>query len=494
MNDWMRALAAQYGWFRHRYPTADLLIVFDIDGTILDMRYMMRHVLLTYDREYETSHFRGLEVSDIHVHENNLHDLLVTMDLEDSDRANVLAWYLEHRWTTHAIFASHRPYRGVMDVIRWFQIQPGTRVALNTGRPEELRGDTLRSLNALGREYRVAFDSALLLMNPNEWEQSVTAAKVDALRHLRADYRIVAVVDNEPENIEAMIDADVDPEILFLHADTLFSSRAGTTPRTVQGRDYDITNLLSEQDVPGHVQLVWRGVNDEGTLELFSGSTIRWGEIDVRRDPSDRLVLRHDSFEATPWHRTEALLSLDDALTRLDGHEKGIQLDIKEGGELVDRVLTTLQRHGVRDDRLWFNGSIDTLGESGVRKIVAAHPGAIVQCPVDFLAPLVLAMPEAARDLLWELERWGVTRLSLSWRTGSVRRLMESLETWGYEINIYDVPDLETFLQAALMLPQSLTADFSLSSRSDVGRGASERWIYHRYAIDRDMSQNRSAA
>jgi hypothetical protein len=73
------------------------------------------------------------------------------------------------------------------------------------------------------------------------------------------------------------------------------------------------------------------------------------------------------------------------------------------------------------DDRLSFNGRIESLGESGVRTIAATHPGAIVQCPIDFLGPLVLAMPEATRDLLRELERWGVTRLSLSWRTESVR-------------------------------------------------------------------------
>lgn len=499
MNDWMHALAAQYGWLRRRHPSDELTIVFDIDGTILDMRHMMRHVLLTYDREYQTTHFRGLEATDIDVHENNVSEFLVRMGLEEADRTAVLAWYLEHRWTSEAIYASHRPYRGVLDVIRWFQIQPGTHVALNTGRPESLRGDTLRSLNALGREYRVSFDSQLLVMNPSDWEQSVTDAKVAGLRRLReAGYRIVAVIDNEPKNIEAMVDADVDSEILFLHADTLFSSQAGTTPRTVRGRDYDITSLVSEDDLPGHVQLVWHGVNDEPNLQQFSGSNIHWGEVDVRRDPWDRLVLRHDSFETTPWHRSETLLALDDVLGRLTRYGKGVKLDVKEGGELIDRVLASLERHQIPDDRLWFNGRIETLGEAGIRKIVAAHPGAIVQCPVDFLVPLVLAMPETARGLLWELERWGITRVSLGWRTGSMRQIFETLETWGYEVNIYDIPDLETFLQAALLLPRSLTADFNFPAWNYFGRGAGERRSYHRYAIeqapDRDAGRDRTAA
>ena len=46
------------------------------------------------------------------------------------------------------MLAAHRPYRGVLEVIRWFQLQPATFVGLNTGRPEQLRDETLRSLNA----------------------------------------------------------------------------------------------------------------------------------------------------------------------------------------------------------------------------------------------------------------------------------------------------------------------------------------------------------
>ena len=61
-----------------------------------------------------------------------------------------------------ALLAAHRPYQGVLDVIQWFQIQPDKSVALNTGRPEHLRAQTLQSLNALGGEYRVEFSSELL--------------------------------------------------------------------------------------------------------------------------------------------------------------------------------------------------------------------------------------------------------------------------------------------------------------------------------------------
>ena len=97
------------------------------------------------------------------------------------------------------MLAAHRPYQGVLDVIRWFQIQPDTSVALNTGRPQHLRAQTLQSLNALGEEYRVEFSTELLHMNPRAWKEGVALTKVAALTAFRAaGYRIFAVVDNEP--------------------------------------------------------------------------------------------------------------------------------------------------------------------------------------------------------------------------------------------------------------------------------------------------------
>lgn len=45
---------------------------------------------------------------------------------------------------------------------------------------------------------------------------------------------------------------------------------------------------------------------------------------------------------------------------------------------------------------------------------------------------------------------------------------MGALEGWGFEVNIYDVPDLEPFLKAALLLPTSLTADFNFRMRPEI--------------------------
>jgi hypothetical protein len=37
---------------------------------------------------------------------------------------------------------------------------------------------------------------------------------------------------------------------------------------------------------------------------------------------------------------------------------------------------------------------------------------------------------------------------------------MDRMDAWGYEVNIYNLPDLEAFLQALVLLPRSITSDF----------------------------------
>lgn len=64
----MAELAAQYQKMREVYPQDSLMILFDIDGTILDMRYMVLYVLKSYDVRQETHLFQKLEASDIKVH------------------------------------------------------------------------------------------------------------------------------------------------------------------------------------------------------------------------------------------------------------------------------------------------------------------------------------------------------------------------------------------------------------------------------------------
>lgn len=480
MTDWMRSLAEHYARCRTTWPDSRLVLVFDIDGTILDMRHMVRQVLAAYDTAHGTDLFGGLQADDIDVHENQVDRFLEARNLAPSRRDHVLRWYLDHRWATAAVLEAHRPFRGVMEVIRWFQLQPGTFVGLNTGRPERLRSETLRSLNTLGREYRVQFDDDLLRMNPGGWGDDIRTSKVDGLdAFAAAGYEVVAVVDNEPEVIEALAAADDTDAVLFLHAQTLYESQRVATPRTVQGSHYDLRSLIGERDLPPHVQLVWHGVNDPANLRQFLASPVRWGEVDVRLDAHHQIVLQHDDAGTL----SERRLQLDDGLAAFRSAGKAVKLDLKDPAA-VGETLSAVRRSGLGDDELWFNGRIDTLGEPTFRHLAHAHPGAVLQGPVDFLAPLFVAAPAEAKHIVTMLTRWGLNRFSISWTNPHLRLMLDRLDEWGHEANIYAVPDLEQFLRAALLLPRSITADFNFPEWHYFGRGAGQLGRYHSYQLE----------
>ena len=486
MKNWMRELAIHYEKTRAQYPGHKLLILFDIDGTVLDMRHMIRFVLQAFDRAHGTSFFHHLRISDITVHENHVMRLLAQLRISPEDQDHIMAWYLSHRWSPHAILHAHRPFHGVLEVIRWFQLQPNTFVGLQTGRPNSLRMETLRSLNELGKEYRVQFSNDLLSMNPLGWEQNVEQSKVAAVEHFRREgYHVFAVVDNEPKHLKAISRFDTQREILLLHANTLFESRHTRIPYpAVRGKVYDLTGLISQKALPQRIQFVWHGVNQEGNLRQFLASNVHWGELDVRIDPSTgEVVLRHDGFEMASSEEDEEFLQFEGCLACMRDHGRGVKFDLKENGILLDKVLEAVARFAFEESELWFNGNVERIGKDGFKKLREAHPSAVIQCPVDFMGPLILGIPEKAKEILDMFTEWSVNRLSLNWGVPDARKIFAQLDTWGFEVNIYNIPDLESFLQTTLLMPRSITSDFNFPQWHCYGQGSGENLSRYKYSI-----------
>ncbi len=485
-RDWMAELASHYQKMREMYPQDKLMILFDIDGTILDMRYMVLNVLKAYDLSENTDYFKKLLVPDIKVHENQVEELLEELQIQQEKQAEILTWYNDCRWSSEFILHSHRPFSGVLEVIRWFQLQPNTTIALNTGRPESLRTDTLRSLNKLGKEYKVLFSDELLHMNPHGWGEEVENTKVAGILHFQdAGYRIIGFVDNEPDNLKAVSQIDSQKEILLLHANTIFESkRSGLSLNMVKGKEYDLTELIPENALPQHIQFVWHGINDEGNLRQFLSSDISWGECDVRLDPTGKnLILRHDSFVKTPFTLEEEWYEFDSFLRCLLQTGKSIKLDLKAGGILIDKVQMFIDVHQFNESHLWFNSNVERLQESGFRKLANAYPNAILQCPVDFLAPLICSAPEKAKEILDMFASWGINRFSINWQTHDMRTFFDQMDSWEFGVNIYNVPDLESFLQAVLLMPESITSDFNFPKWYYYGRGSGEGGGHYEYSL-----------
>lgn len=469
-SNWMTTLANHYARARLQHPDDPLLLLFDIDGTILDSRYLLLYLFQTYDLEHETRYFRDLTLADIEIHERAVGEYISRMAIDPEEQARIVKWFRDHRWSHGAVLESHRPYQGVLEVIRWFQLQPNTFVGLNTGRPEQARQETLRSLNELGKEWRVSFEDDLLYMNPADGETRTATAKVSGVRHFQNEgYRVITMIDNEPSNLEAIAAIDPEREILLLHADTIFHSKRESLPaRAVTGVDYSLRTLLArdrfELQLPRHIEFVWHGLSDRRTIDRFNRSAIRWGECNVRLDRlSRRVVVRAMSLADLPLRADEEILLLDELLSLFLSTGKRLKLDLKMGGELLDLVLERIREHRFPNERVWIHGRLERIEPAGFRRLSQALPGAIVQCPIDFLTPLVLAAPDLARRILERIKGWGVTRVSVSWQTPRIRQMIEQLDAWGFEINIHGALDLEAFLQAALLLPRSISARFEVA-------------------------------
>src|SRR5262245_35105637 len=97
--------------------------------------------------------------------------------------------------------------------------------------------------------------------------------------------------------------------------------------------------LIEFQDLPKELHLIWHGVNDHLNLELFLKSDIYWVEGDLRGHEDGLLVLRHDPWDSHPLRPDERLLDFQHWLKAAHGSGKGIQIDLKEGGSTMDRMI-----------------------------------------------------------------------------------------------------------------------------------------------------------
>jgi hypothetical protein len=234
MNDGMSTLKDHHRRLLEYYPEDDLLVLFEIEGVILDMRHLVRWVLLDFDRHHGSDYFYGLRPEDIPPHEYRVGALLKNRGIFHCERERILEWYYENLSSLEAVLAAHMAHTGVMDVIRWTQLQPRTQVGLYTGRPESMQRETLSSLNALGHDYGVRFHKDLLFMNPSDQGLENTRVKLAGLRHFQTrGYRVSAIVDKEADGIAATTELETGTEILFLNVDDLLQPQERPTPHAV---------------------------------------------------------------------------------------------------------------------------------------------------------------------------------------------------------------------------------------------------------------------
>jgi hypothetical protein len=267
-------------------------------------------------------------------------------------------------------------------------------------------------------------------------------------------------------------------DMLLLHADTFFDS-SSLNNLEKKNNLFDLTELIPEHQVPEQIEFVWHGVDDEPTLRRFLVSTVRWAELHVRIDiKGEGLIVRRKRFAELPPAPGENFNRLEDFLYILGGAGKGVKLDLKDPG-LTNRVLGLLKDLGFEDERIWITINTEEVDRGGLKLIMAEFPKAIKQFPVDNLASMMNDAPERAHEYLDTLSCSGIDRFSVDWKTQNCRRIIIQLQHWGFDINIYNVPDLESFLQASLLLPKSITSYFNFPKWFYTGKSNEEERSIH---------------
>src|SRR6185436_17964452 len=91
------------------------------------------------------------------------------------------------------------------------------------------------------------------------------------------------------------------------------------------------------------ISLIWHGANDLKNLEFFLKSDIYWAEGDLRASENGVLVLRHDPWDSHPRRTGEGVLDASEWLDILLKSGRGIQIDLKEGGDTAERLIRLLK-------------------------------------------------------------------------------------------------------------------------------------------------------
>jgi hypothetical protein len=208
-------------------------------------------------------------------------------------------------------------------------------------------------------------------------------------------------------------------------------------------------------------ELVWHRLNREHDLRRFFRSAVHWAECDARIEPSGDIVVSH-----SPGTRGDRPFA--EWIADVASAGRGAKIDLKEGGPVLEAVLSIVDSTSIPEEDLWFNCAAEIIGgRPGFEAISSAHPLARISVPVDTFASWLLVCPDRGLDLLAELRTWGVDRLSVSVQTSAFQEVVQLLKHSGWATNVWDVSRQAQLSDAIGARPQSITADLGILRRPE---------------------------
>jgi len=358
-------------------------------------------------------------------------------------------------------------------VLRWFQIRKSVELGLISLTSNASHSSLLQNIRKYAENSGFVTDEALHLVTSEDLSENKSSPE-DVVTHFRQQgMQVIAYLSGEKFTPGS-------DDILNLNLNEIFAPTDVNPGQVVP--DSSLTHLITESELPTEVALCWHGINNHDNLRQFLESDVLWGEVDVRNNPNtDKLITRHDSFKRSPKFPGEKVLELSEALDRFREHSRTVKIDFKQGGEVVERVIEMLRERGFTDSELWFHADAWVIGVSGFRKITRAFPNAIMQTTIDRLAFWIAAVPLIGKWMIRTLSNWGMNRFLLTWESRYKVKVLQRMERWGYPVNFYQIPDLEEFLKAVLLMPASITTDFNFPQWDYYGRGSGQDLEWHEY-------------
>lgn len=358
--------------------------------------------------------------------------------------------------------------------LRWYQIQKSVELCIASYNPNAGSYSLLRSIRRYAQNTGFVADDTLHVVTSEDLAENKSSPE-DVVTHIRQQgMRVIVYLGGE----NFTPDSD---DVLNLNFNEIFAPTDVNPAQVVP--DSSLTHLITEKELPDKMQLCWHGINDRENLRQFLKSDVRWGEVDIRNNPNtNRLMARHDSFKKSPKFPGEEVLELSEALDRFREQDRSVKIDFKQGGEVVDRVIEILREKGFRDSELWFHADAWVIGISGFRKITSAFPDAVIQTTIDRLAFWIATFPFIGKWLMRILSGWSMNRFLLTWESRYKVTVLQRMEKWGYPVNFYQIPNLEEFLKAVLLVPASITTDFNFPEWGYYGRGSGQDLKWHEYS------------
>lgn len=438
---WLARLTAHVERQRRRHPFAELAVLIDVDGTLLDLRPGLLARLLAWDARQQRSTFAGLEAADLVPNEAGLRRLFDARGLDYAAREELLVDCERFCWSPEAVLGAHRPCLGMLEVLRWMQMQPGVYVVLNSSRAQERRDETVQALRTLCRHYGMGLAADRLHLAPSASGADPVEAKLAGIEHFRErGFVPVALVDDDPRAV-ARIERDLGDRDVLCLAGTPFERRLEPVGET----DGDAGS-------PRPVSVVWTDLESMDDLELFGAANVPWAQVRVGRN---------DCAQLATVPRRGAEIQLEELIGAFAQLGRGLRLCFDETSALT-RALDSIGVMRFPLDRVAVHLADDQQTDAWFQRLAAHVEGGVsVSADGGHLIPLARFAPDLASQALVRLVDAGVARLVLPADAPDVATFATYVRAAGLEVELaVEGASVSRYVDAVLRAPHAVSTDF----------------------------------